>query len=179
MRTVLAISASVAVLAGCETVKGTWSNLTSSGAKATAVLEATKGNNVTGTINFVQTADRVRVSGSVSGLKPDSEVGFHIHEAGDCSSGDGMSTGGHWNPDSTPHGPQAAPHHAGDMPSLVADASGNAKASFSLDGVTVAPGPKSVVGRGLIVHKDPDDFKTQPTGNAGARVACGIIQRAS
>jgi Cu-Zn family superoxide dismutase len=75
------------------------------------------------------------------------EHGFHMHEKGDCSSGDGMSTGGHWNPDSTPHGPQAGAHHAGDMPSLVADAGGNAKASFSLDGVTVAAGPKSVVGR--------------------------------
>jgi len=99
-----------------------------------------------------------------------------MHEKGDCSSGDGMSTGGHWNPDSTPHGPQGEAHHAGDMPSLVADANGNAKASFSLDGVTVAAGPKSVVGRGLIVHKDPDDYKTQPTGNAGARVACAVIQ---
>jgi Cu-Zn family superoxide dismutase len=115
------------------------------------------------------------VTAEVRGLTP-GEHGFHMHEKGDCSSGDGMSTGGHWNPDSTPHGPQGAPHHAGDMPSLVADANGNAKATFSLEGVTVAPGAKSVVGRGLIVHKDPDDFKTQPTGNAGARVACAVIQ---
>jgi Cu-Zn family superoxide dismutase len=144
-------------------------------AVATAKLEPTKGSTTTGTVTFAQRMGKVVVTADVRGLTP-GEHGFHMHEKGDCSSGDGMSTGGHWNPDSTPHGPQAAPHHAGDMPSLVADAGGNAKASFSLDGVTVAPGPKSVVGRGLIVHKDPDDFKTQPTGNAGARVACAVIQ---
>ena len=62
------------------------------------------------------------------------------------------------------------------MPSLVADANGRATASFVLEGITVAPGPNSIAGRGLIVHKDPDDYRTQPTGNAGARVACAVIQ---
>ena len=119
---------------------------------------------------------KVYVTAEVSGLAPNQEHGFHVHEKGDCSSGDGMSAGGHFNPDGKPHGPQNAPHHAGDMPSLKADAAGNAKASFVLDDVTVAAGPKSVVGRGLIVHKDPDDFKTQPTGNAGARLACAVIR---
>jgi Cu-Zn family superoxide dismutase len=62
------------------------------------------------------------------------------------------------------------------MPALKADASGNAKLETDLDLVTVTPGPESIVGRGLIVHADPDDYKTQPTGNAGARIACGVIQ---
>ena len=128
-----------------------------------------------GTITIKEGKDGVTLEPKLKDLPP-GEHGFHMHEKGDCTSGDGMSTGGHWNPDSTPHGPQGGAHHAGDMPSLVADANGNAKASFSLEGVTVAAGPKSVVGRGLIVHKDPDDFKTQPTGNAGARVACAVIQ---
>ena len=142
---------------------------------ATARLAPTQGNSTAGTVTFAQRMGKVFVTADVRGLSP-GEHGFHMHEKGDCSSGDGMSTGGHWNPDGTPHGPQGAAHHAGDMPSLVADANGNAKATFSLEGVTVAAGPKSVVGRGLIVHKDPDDFKTQPTGNAGARVACAVIQ---
>ena len=87
-----------------------------------------------------------------------------------------MSGGGNFTPGAKPHGPQTAPHHAGDMPSLKADAGGRAKATFVLEGVTVSPGPTSVVGRGLIVHKDPDDYRTQPTGNAGARLACAVIR---
>jgi Cu-Zn family superoxide dismutase len=169
--------AAVAALAGCETVKQTWSSLTSSGAKATAVLEPTRGNSVKGTVNFVQTADRVRVSGAVSGLKPNSEVGFHIHEAGDCSSGDGMSAKGHFNPQGKPHGnPASAERHAGDLPMLRADANGNASLSADVGIITVSPGPNSIVGKGLIVHVQPDDFKSQPTGNAGARSACAVIR---
>jgi len=167
---ILAASAAAAalVVAACATTPF-------DSAVATAMLEPTKGNATTGTVTFAQRMGKVFVTAEVSGLAP-GEHGFHMHEKGDCSSGDGMSTGGHWNPDATPHGPQSGAHHAGDMPSLVADAGGNAKATFSLDGVTVAAGPKSVVGRGLIVHKDPDDYATQPTGNAGARVACAVIQ---
>jgi len=167
---ILAASAAAAalVVAACATTPF-------DSAVATARLEPTKGNATTGTVTFAQRMGKVFVTAEVSGLAP-GEHGFHMHEKGDCSSGDGMSTGGHWNPDATPHGPQSGAHHAGDMPSLVADAGGNAKATFSLDGVTVAAGPKSVVGRGLIVHKDPDDYATQPTGNAGARVACAVIQ---
>jgi Cu-Zn family superoxide dismutase len=117
------------------------------------------------------------VSGTVSGLRPNSEVGFHIHEAGDCSSGDGMSAKGHFNPQGKPHGnPASSERHAGDMPMLQADASGNASISAELDIITVSPGPDSIVGKGLIVHVQPDDYKTQPTGNAGARSACGVIR---
>jgi Cu-Zn family superoxide dismutase len=174
----LAVLCAAALVAGCQTVQDGWSNLTSSGDKATAVLQPTKGNNVKGTVNFVQGADRVRVSGTVSGLQPNSQVGFHIHEAGDCSSGDGMSAKGHFNPQGKPHGnPAGAERHAGDLPMLRADASGNASISAELDIITVGPGPNSIVGRGLIVHVQPDDYKTQPTGNAGARSACAIIQR--
>jgi superoxide dismutase, Cu-Zn family len=166
-------------LAGCANVKEMWSDLTSSGAKATANLEPTKGSNVRGTVSFVQSADRVRVSGAISGLQPNSQVGFHVHEAGDCSSGDGMSAKGHFNPGGKPHGnPTSSDRHAGDLPMLRADANGNATIAADLDIITVAPGPNSVVGRGLIVHVQPDDYKTQPTGNAGARSACGVIRAA-
>jgi len=179
MKFIPVLLAAAAVLAGCDTMKGMWSDLTGpDGPKATAKLAPTKGNNVSGTVDFVQLGDKVRVSAKISGLKPNSEVGFHIHEAGDCSSGDGMSAKGHFNPQGKPHGhPTSADRHAGDMPMVKADGSGNASLSADLDIITVAPGPNSIVGRGLIVHVAPDDYKTQPTGNAGARSACAVIQR--
>ena len=91
-----------------------------------------------------------------------------------------MSAGGHFNPQGKPHGaPSAADHHAGDMPMLVADGAGNAMLTAEIDGITIGSGAATdIVGRSVIVHKDPDDFKTQPTGNSGARVACGVIRKA-
>lgn len=101
-----------------------------------------------------------------------------MHEKGDCSSGDGMSTGGHFNPRGKPHAsPTTHDRHAGDLPMLVADAAGNATLVVEVDVIAVGSGDTDVIGRGLIVHKDPDDFATQPTGNSGARVACGVIAR--
>ena len=168
-----AVIAAVAFLPGCETVKGWWGG----GAKATASLEPTKGSTVRGTVNFEQRGDKVRVAANVSGLKPNSEFGFHIHEAGDCSSGDGESAKGHFNPQNKPHGrPGSSERHAGDMPSLKAEKSGRAKVDTQLDLITVAPGPTSIVGRAIIVHANPDDYQTQPGGNAGARLACGVIR---
>ena len=150
----------------------------SAGPGATARLEARSGSSVAGTVQFTQAGDRVTVRAEISGLKPDQEHGFHIHDKGDCSAPDGMSAAGHFNPTARPHGPQEAAHHGGDMPALKADAGGKALASFQLEGVTVADGPTSIVGRSLIVHRDPDDYKTQPTGNSGARIACGLITKA-
>jgi Cu-Zn family superoxide dismutase len=164
-----ALFALAALAAGCTTM-GPGPNPT-----AVANLEATKGNSVTGRVTFMQQSDGVHVSASVSGLAPNTEHGFHVHEKGDCSSGDGMGAGGHFNPDGKPHGPQSADHHAGDMPSLVSDSYGNANASFVLHGVSIGAGGADLVGRGIIVHRDPDDFKTQPTGNSGPRLACGVI----
>ena len=101
-----------------------------------------------------------------------------MHEKGDCSSGDGNSAGGHFNPTAQPHGAHsAAAHHTGDLPSLRADASGVARFSFESPSITVGSGVTDIVGRGLIVHRDPDDFRTQPTGNAGPRLACAVIAR--
>ena len=160
-----------AALAGCQ-------SMPSDAPRATAELQPTKGNKTAGTVDFYQVGEKVRVVANVSGLTPGREHGFHVHDAGDCSSGDGMSAKGHFNPQGKPHGdPSSSERHAGDMPMLRADASGNARLDTQLDVMTVTPGPESVVGRGLIVHADPDDFKTQPTGNAGARLACAVIQR--
>jgi Cu-Zn family superoxide dismutase len=88
-----------------------------------------------------------------------------------------MSTGGHFNPTGKPHGPQDADHHVGDLPALKADANGRADARFHVTGVTVGSGVTDIVGKGLIVHAMPDDYRTQPTGNAGGRIACGVITR--
>jgi Cu-Zn family superoxide dismutase len=162
-----------AMLAGCA-------NMDPSGPSAKADLQPTKGSKASGTATFTQMGDKVRVVADVSGLNPGQEHGFHIHEAGDCSSGDGMSTKGHYNPLSKQHAHYSTPErHAGDMPAIKADSSGSAHLDTTLDVITVKPGPTSVVGRGLIVHAGSDDYKTQPTGNAGARVACGIIQKTS
>jgi Cu-Zn family superoxide dismutase len=88
-----------------------------------------------------------------------------------------MSAKGHFNPTGAPHGdPMGGAHHAGDLPALKADAKGVAKLDTTVSGISVAAGATSIVGRGLIVHADPDDYKTQPTGNSGARLACGVIQ---
>ena len=170
MRTLLALSV-LAVAAGCQSIPG-------DAPKATANLQPTKGSSVRGTVNFVQFDGKVRVTASISGLKPSGQYGFHIHEAGDCSSGDGMSAKGHFNPLGKPHGHHSTmERHAGDMPNLQSDANGNALATADLDVITVSPGATSIVGRGLIVHVQPDDYKSQPVGNAGARSACAVIQR--
>lgn len=129
-----------------------------------------------GTVKFVQRGNTVLVSGEISGLLPGREHGFHVHEGADCS-GDGLATKGHFNPEGAAHGRHGGQmHHGGDLPSLKADASGVAKFSFSVTKLTVTPGPASIVGRGLIVHRDPDDYTTQPTGNAGPRPGCAVIR---
>jgi Cu-Zn family superoxide dismutase len=170
-QTLMMLGVASALAAGCQ-------SMSHDGPKATANLEPTKGSSVRGNVTFMEQHGKVHVVGNVSGLRPNGEFGFHVHEAGDCSSGDGMSTKGHFNPQGKPHAHAGtSERHAGDLPSLKSDAAGNAKVDAMVDIITVAPGPTSVVGRGLIVHAQPDDFKTQPTGNAGARSACAVIQR--
>jgi len=161
--------AAAALLSACATPTGP---------SASAQLQATRGSSAGGEVRFVQHGDQVRVSGEVRGLKPHAEHGFHVHEKGDCSSGDGLSTGGHFNPMGKKHGAHGGgEHHVGDLPSLKADAYGVARFSFESDSIAVGSGSNDVVGRGLIVHRDPDDYTTQPTGNAGPRLACAVITR--
>jgi Cu-Zn family superoxide dismutase len=144
---------------------------------AVARLQPTQGNAAAGSITFTQKGDKVAVEAKVSGLPPGAH-GFHIHEKGDCSAPDGMSAGGHFNPSAKMHGnPSNADHHIGDMPMLVADASGNASLSVELGPMAIGSGDADVVGKAVIVHKDSDDYTTQPTGNSGARIACGVIAK--
>ncbi|MEP7295494.1 MAG: superoxide dismutase family protein [Burkholderiales bacterium] len=146
--------------------------------RAVATIEPTRGNAAAGSVGFEARGDRTLVSVKLSGLKPNSEHGFHIHEKGDCSSGDGLSAGGHFNPLGHVHGPQEAEHHAGDLPALKADAEGRVQTSFAVQGLTIGQGATDIVGHGLIVHAAPDDYRTQPTGNSGARIGCAAIRPA-
>lgn len=145
---------------------------------ASAQLISTKGNATSGSVEFTQDGDKVSVKVDIRGLKPNAEHGFHVHEKGDCSSGDGMSTGGHFNPSGSSHGAHGqGTHHAGDLPSLKADADGNSKMTFKSSTISIVGGVSNIVGRGLIVHRDPDDYKTQPTGNSGPRIACAVVNK--
>ena len=148
------------------------------GPRATAALQPTAGNSASGTVTFVQTGAKVVVSGEVRGLKPNAQHGFHVHEKGDCSAPDATSAAGHFNPDGKPHGEMGhAPHHAGDLVALKSDAQGVASFRYETESISVGSGASNdVVGRGLIVHRDADDFTTQPTGNSGARIACAVIK---
>ena len=166
--------AAAALLAACQS---TSSPKPDEAARATAALQPTKGSKAFGEATFEQVGDKVRVIVFAQGLKPDAEHGFHIHEAGDCGSSDGMSAKGHFNPHGKPHGdPKSAERHAGDLPSLKAGKDGRARIDATVDAISIGQGAGNIVGRGLIIHADPDDYKTQPTGNAGARIACGVIK---
>jgi len=152
-------------------------SMMAAGSGARATLAPTAGNQASGTVTFETRGDKLRVSAKVSGLSPGPH-GFHVHEKGDCSAPDAMSAGGHFNPTGRSHGEPGAPdHHGGDMPMLTADASGNATLEATIDTATIGGGATDIIGKSVVVHKDADDFKSQPAGNSGPRVACGVIAR--
>lgn len=143
---------------------------------AVAVLYPTAGSKTTGVIHFEPMADgKIHVNGTVEGLTPNSEQAIHIHEFGDGTAPDATSAGGHYNPGGQMHGmPAQEMRHAGDLGNLKSDANGVAHMDLTVDLMTIN-GPKNpIIGRGVIVHAKLDDGG-QPTGNAGARVACGVI----
>lgn len=143
--------------------------------KAVAVLHPTAGNKVTGSVAFMPVTDGVRVYAEITGLTP-GKHGFHVHEFGDCSAADLSSAGGHFNPTAQPHaGPDAIARHEGDMGNIEADASGNARLDYVDHQISVLNDGKSVIGRSVVVHAKPDDLKSQPAGDSGARIACGVI----
>ncbi|MCE5336192.1 MAG: superoxide dismutase family protein [Desulfobacteraceae bacterium] len=142
--------------------------------KATAVMNPTEASKVKGFVSFAKDGKGLRIIADIQGLAPGPH-GFHIHEYGDCSSPDAASAGGHFNPFDMPHaGPKVEKHHAGDLGNVEADKNGRAKLEIMVEGLSLE-GRNSVIGRSIIVHAQADDFKTQPTGNSGARVACGVI----
>lgn len=146
-------------------------------ADAVATLSPTEGNDVRGRVTFADTPDGVRVVAEISGLT-EGLHGFHVHETGDCSAPDATSAGGHFNPDAHPHGAPDAPateRHDGDLGNLEAGADGTARYE-RVDPNVALSGPTSVIGKAVIVHAGQDDFTSQPSGDAGGRVACGVIE---
>jgi Cu-Zn family superoxide dismutase len=170
MKTLLAVFTCCLLLAAC-------SSMSLRSPTATASLAPTKGNQAAGNVTFVQKGDKVLVDARISGLTPGLH-GFHVHEKGDCTAPDAMSAGGHFNPRKAPHaGPDDAQRHAGDLGNLSANADGVAVYHAEVTGISVGTTDDSIIGRAVIVHANADDLRTQPSGNAGPRLACGLISK--
>jgi Cu-Zn family superoxide dismutase len=162
----------IAILIGCKT---TGSSSPKNALKLN--FQSKSGSNVTGTAEFSEKNGKVTFTAKISGLKPGVHA-IHIHEKADCSAADASSAGGHWNPTFKKHGKWgSAEYHKGDIGNFTADESGNGQITLSTDEWCIGCGDanKDILGKGLIVHEGTDDFTTQPTGNAGGRVACSAI----
>ena len=147
-------------------------------AAAHIALEPTQNNSAHGQLTLAVEEGTLHLSGRVLDLKPGAEHGFHVHERGDCSAPDASSAGEHFNPTDAPHGPATGPHHIGDLSNLKADDRGQAEVNLVLHELELGTGgPNDVLGRALIVHAQTDDYSTQPSGNSGAPIACGVIER--
>ena len=192
MKTILLASACALTLAACSSTPATRAD---TDADATATVDAklatsstlssanvnlasASGSLVSGKLSLMPMGDGLHLTGEIGGLKPNSSHGIHIHEKGDCSAADASSAGGHFNPASAAHGKvDTATHHGGDMNNISANAEGVATVDVHAKGVVLGGGAANdAVGKAVIVHADPDDYTSQPSGNAGARVACGVIE---
>lgn len=174
---ILTAATLLGLLFGCQTVKqngGTEEKGEMKITKAICILHPTEGNQVIGTVNFTKIDSGIVVEADLQGLT-EGKHGFHIHEYGDCSAANGTSAGGHFNPDGMKHGaPGDAERHVGDLGNIDANSSGQAHLRM-VDTVIAFSGPHSIIGRSVVVHQGEDDLTSQPTGNAGPRVACGVI----
>lgn len=140
--------------------------------QASATLAPVGKSKVSGLVQLAVEGNELKVTYNLKGLKANQKHGFHIHEWGDCSSADGSTAGGHFNPMSSPHaGPLDQVRHAGDLGNVTADAKGVANGELKVPGVHL----HMLTGRSLVVHAGEDDLKTQPAGNSGDRIACGVI----
>jgi Cu-Zn family superoxide dismutase len=144
---------------------------------ASVQLAPTQGNTAAGSLAVTAAEGSVRLSGAIQGLTPNSEFGFHIHEKGDCSAPDASSAGAHFNPTSAEHGnPESETHHTGDMMNAKSDDKGVAQVDTSASGATLHSGqPTDVLGKAVVLHEKADDYTSQPSGNSGSRIACGVI----
>ncbi len=169
----------LAFVPGCPATTVRPDPVPSGKAEAVTTIEARSGSAAAGDASFVQDGDSVRIVVNVKGATQ-GEHGLHIHEKGDCSAADGASAGPHFNPGGHNHGGlDQSPRHAGDLGNISVGADGMGKLEVVLKGLTVAPGESSVVGRALVLHEKPDDLRTQPSGNSGARIGCGVISAKS
>lgn len=164
----LPLFAAAMILAGCSMHKD-------AGPMATATLSPTSNQTAQGTVHLTELSDgAVEVDVNLANVPPGVH-GFHIHDKGDCGD-NGNAAGGHFNPAGTQHGAPTAPsHHAGDFGNVTADASGKVKTKFTTRAVTVSPSSSAAVGHAIVLHGNPDDLTTQPSGNAGPRIACGVV----
>lgn len=143
---------------------------------AVAMLSPTQGNDVKGQVTFLEETQGVRVTANITGLTP-GKHGFHIHEKGDCSASDATSAGGHWNPTGMKHGgPTSGEHHLGDLGNITANEEGVARFERVFPFLSFT-GQNTFLGKAVIVHQGVDDLESQPSGDAGARVACGVIEK--
>jgi Cu-Zn family superoxide dismutase len=143
--------------------------------QAVAVLHPTAGQHCHGVVRFTQDGESVKVVAELEGLNPGQKHAFHIHQFGDCSSPDGMSAGGHYNPEGHQHGlPDSENRHAGDLGNVLADDQGKAHYEIIVTNISVMGAKNPIIGRGVIVHAKVDDG-SQPVGNAGGRIACGVV----
>jgi Cu-Zn family superoxide dismutase len=168
MKKLVVISFALLAAMGCQTTK--------TGPMAMAVLTPISGSSAMGTVHMTELKDgSVEVAIDIKNVPPGVH-GFHIHEVGDCSD-NGNAAKGHFNPMSMPHGaPDVPQHHSGDFGNVTANANSEVNTKFTTRSITLSPGPTSALGHAVILHANPDDLTTQPTGNAGARIACGIVQ---
>jgi len=142
---------------------------------AVATIQPLGPSTVKGLVLFTPLDHGVEISVQLTGLTP-GQHGFHVHEFGDCSAPDGSSAGPHFNPEGKPHGaPGADASHAGDYGNLLADSSGHATLKLVSHRITLDQSATGVLGRSVIIHDKPDDLTSQPTGNAGGRIGCGVI----
>ena len=168
----LSIATIIAVIIGCKT-----NNNTADSKKLAIAFESKSNSTVSGTATFVEKKGKVTFVAKLAGLKPGVHA-IHIHEKSDCSAADGSSAGGHWNPTFKKHGKWGvAEYHKGDIGNFTADEKGNGTITLTTDEWSIGceDPTKDILGKGLIVHAGTDDFTTQPTGNAGGRVACSAI----
>jgi Cu-Zn family superoxide dismutase len=142
-----------------------------------ATLQPKSGTQVTGTATFTQKGDQVEIVVTAKSLPP-GKHGIHVHEKGDCSASDASSAGGHFAPGGGQHaGPTDANRHAGDLGNLEVGADGVGTLTITTDKLHVGSGERDVIGKALVIHGDPDDLATQPSGNSGGRIACGVIEK--
>ena len=165
------------VLIGCERARQQADVLSPAiGKQANAMIGAASDSGVTGTAVFTQNGDQVTVVIEIQGATPGPHA-VHIHAEGDCSSPDGKSAGGHWNPTDVAHGKWGeGEFHLGDIGNIAVGDDGMGSITLTTDLWEIGTGSDvDVVGKGIIVHADADDFTSQPSGNAGARIGCGVI----
>ncbi|MDQ5857049.1 MAG: superoxide dismutase family protein [Acidobacteriota bacterium] len=174
-----ALAAGLLAAAGIALVAGCASRATTppADAQARATIEPRSGSNVRGWAAFKdRSTGGVRVDVHIENAPPGVH-GLHVHERGDCSAPDASSAGGHFNPGGMPHAaPGESRRHAGDLGNITIEANGTGHLELVTDLLTVRPGPNSVVGKSVIFHEKADDMTTQPTGNAGGRLGCGVVQ---